>query len=468
VLRKYSEVFRSLAMLADLTVVAAAWLLAVWLRFGTNLFPPPPEGYIPERETTVLLLGILPVWHVLLRGRHLYDARRMRSVSREVRRLLEVTAMGIALLGTASFLLKLSWLSRLVVALFAVLSVLGMVAFRTSLRLALRAVRRRGYNQRRVLIVGTGALAREVYTRIQRHPEMGLIVDGFLGPSRASGERTGALPPHRGGYEALGALVHSEAIDHVIFALDRGDSMDPIKMLEELRDTTAAVRIVPDLMGLTTLQSGVEDIDGLPMIRVIESPLVGWSRVATRALDASVAGAALLVTAPLFALIALAIRASSPGPVFYRQQRMGLDGELFEMIKFRSMRVDAEKDTGAVWAIPDDARRTRLGAWLRRTNLDELPQLWNVLRGEMSLVGPRPERPEFIQQFRTQMPGYMLRHKVRGGLTGWAQVNGCRGNTSIERRLAYDMEYLRSWSLTFDLKILALTVVRAFNDPNAY
>jgi exopolysaccharide biosynthesis polyprenyl glycosylphosphotransferase len=177
----------------------------------------------------------------------------------------------------------------------------------------------------------------------------------------------------------------------------------------------------------------------------------------------------LILISPLLAAIALTIRFTSPeGPVLYKQERMGLDGRLFKMLKFRSMMLDAEAESGVRWAVEDDPRRTRFGALLRKSSLDELPQLWNVLRGEMSLVGPRPERPEFIREFRKQIPGYMLRHKMKAGITGWAQINGCRGNTSIEKRLDYDMDYARRWSLLFDFKILALTLVRLLRDPNAY
>jgi Undecaprenyl-phosphate glucose phosphotransferase len=465
-LKRYSEVFRTLSMLADAATVAVAWLGAVWLRFETPWFPTPPLSNPNYAESALLLLMILPVWHVLLRGRSLYDARRMRSLSRELRRLGEVTAIGTLILIASTFFFKLTWLSRIVVLLFAGLSAGGLATLRLGVRLGLREARRLGYNQRSVLIVGTGALAREVFRRLQRHPEMGFRIVGALGPAPEA--PTPALPPLRGGYEALHALVVGEQIDQVIIALDRGDDADPMKMLGELRDATAAVRIVPDLLGLTTVQSGIEDLDGLPMIRLIESPLLGWSLVLKRALDVVVAAIGLLLTSPVLLTLALAIKLTSPGPVFYRQRRMSIDGDLFEMIKFRSMRHEAESETGPVWAKKGDDRRTPIGAFLRRTNLDELPQLWNVLRGDMSLVGPRPERPEFIRDFRQQMPGYMLRHKVRGGMTGWAQVNGCRGDTSIERRLDYDIEYLRQWSLWLDLKILALTFIRGFRDPNAY
>ncbi len=317
-----------------------------------------------------------------------------------------------------------------------------------------------------MLIVGTGTLAREVEARFTRHPELGFRVVGFVGPSGAG--FNSALPAWLGGYDGLHSVVSEQHIDQVVIALDRSDPVSPTKLLRELHDTTAAVRFVPDLLGMETVRGGIEDFDGLPMIRLVESPLVGWNAVAKRVVDLVGSSAALVLGAPLFAAIAVAVKLSSPGPVFYRQERMGLDGRLFSMIKFRTMVANAEAETGAVWAVPNDQRRTKLGAFLRRTNLDEIPQFWNVWKGEMSLVGPRPERPEFIREFRAGLPGYMLRHTVKGGLTGWAQVNGCRGNTSIERRLEYDMDYLRRWSLGLDLRIILLTLVRGFNDPNAY
>jgi len=306
------------------------------------------------------------------------------------------------------------------------------------------------------LIVGTGTLAREVHTRLARHPELGFRVRGFVGPSAPG--LGGQLPSWLGSYEALRDVVSREAIDQVVIALERSDLTSPTKLLRELHDTTAAVRFVPDLLGMDTVQGGIEDFDGLPMIRLIESPLIGWNAILKRAIDIGVSATTLVLGAPIYAAVALAVKLGSPGPVFYRQERMGLDGRLFRMIKFRTMIQNAEQTTGAVWAVADDARRTRVGTFLRRTNLDEIPQFWNILKGEMSLVGPRPERPEFIRDFRSGLPGYMLRHKV----------TGCRGNTSIERRLEYDMAYLRHWSLGLDLKIVLLTLTRGFNDPNAY
>jgi len=464
VLRKHSEVLRGLLALLDLGLVAAAWTTATWLRFVSGWLPEPEHAYTLS-DYPWLLLGILPIWHILLRWRGLYDGHRVHSLLSETRRLVEVCALGTLFLASLTFFGRLAWVSRLTVGVFAVSSAAYLMASRIALRAFLRSLRRRGHFVQNVLIVGTGTLAREIQARLSRHPELGFRVRGLVGPSSAG---LGADAPWLGGYEALHDVVLREEIEQVVLALDRSDPANPLKLLRELHDTTAAVRFVPDLLGIDTVQGGIEDFDGLPMIRLIESPLVGWNAIAKRVVDVVGSSAALLFGAPVFAAIALAVKWSSPGPIFYRQERMGLDGELFSMWKFRTMVQDAEKETGAVWAVANDSRRTPLGTFLRRTNLDEIPQFWNVLKGEMSLVGPRPERPEFIREFRAGLPGYMLRHKVKGGLTGWAQVNGCRGNTSIERRLELDMAYLRRWSLGFDLRILVLTLIRGFNDPNAY
>jgi len=212
----------------------------------------------------------------------------------------------------------------------------------------------------------------------------------------------------------------------------------------------------------------VEELEGLPVISLQQSPITGWNRVLKRAMDLVLAALGLVLLSPLLGLIALLVRLTSPGPILYRQERMGLDGRSFQMYKIRSMRADAEAESGPVWAPPGDGRRTRIGRILRRFSLDELPQLWNVLVGQMSLVGPRPERPFFVQQFKTLIPQYMLRHKVKSGLTGWAQVNGFRGHTSLETRIEYDLYYIQNWSLALDVKILILTLYRAWQHRHAH
>jgi Undecaprenyl-phosphate glucose phosphotransferase len=254
----------------------------------------------------------------------------------------------------------------------------------------------------------------------------------------------------------------------VILALAHEDYGRLAGLLDAVGDEPVTIHVVPDLLRFASLRGGLEQFEGMPFIHLRESPLYGWSRLAKRVFDVAFSAVVLACLWPLLLLIAAAVKRSSPGPVFYRQERMGLDGRRFQMLKFRTMPVDAEAQSGPVWARPADKRRTRLGALLRRLSLDELPQFWNVLRGDMSVVGPRPERPVFVEQFRQTVPGYMLRHKVKSGITGWAQVNGLRGNTSLEKRIQYDIEYIERWSVWLDFKIIAMTVGRVLKDKNAY
>jgi Undecaprenyl-phosphate glucose phosphotransferase len=446
-------------------VVLTAWGTACFLRFHTPIFGGP--ALFDARAYVIAGLGMLPVWFLLIRARGLYEPRRGVSRWLEAREIVAVGSIASLGLAAAPFFWREIELSRVVVGIFWVLSTGGLVAFRATLREVLARARGYGFNQRRVLIVGTGVLAGEVYRRFVDHRETGFRVVGFVGAPEMGGPRIG--PPLLGSFQDVARVVEEKHIDQLVVAVDRSDPVDPIKLLHELHQTTTAVRIVPDLRGLPNVQAGIEEFDGLPMIRLIESPLLGWNRVRKRALDVAVASIGLVAISPLLAGIAAAIRLTAPGgSVLYRQKRMGLDGRLFWILKFRTMVPNAEAETGPRWAEPDDPRRTRLGAFLRRWNLDELPQLVNVLRGEMSLVGPRPERPEFIEKFRAQLPEYMLRHKMKAGMTGWAQINGWRGQTSIEKRLEHDIEYARRWSLRLDVKIIALTFFRNFRDPNAY
>jgi Undecaprenyl-phosphate glucose phosphotransferase len=311
--------------------------------------------------------------------------------------------------------------------------------------------------------VGGGRPAADVLGMLARRVDLGIQVLGVLG------DKAGDAGGHRrwlGGFEDLRAVLDRHPVDVVFVALPYAEHTRLPAILADIGDDPVTIHLVPDVYGLASLRGGIEEFEAIPFIHLRESPLYGWNRLLKRLFDLVVGGVVLLLTAPLMAAIALAIRITSPGPVLLRQERMGLDGRRFPLLKFRTMRVDAEAATGPVWARPDDDRRTAVGSVLRRFNLDELPQLVNVLRGEMSLVGPRPERPVFVEDFRRRIPGYMLRHKVKAGMTGWAQVNGWRGDTSLEKRIEYDLYYIERWSLAFDVKILVQTVYRGFT--NAY
>jgi Undecaprenyl-phosphate glucose phosphotransferase len=265
-----------------------------------------------------------------------------------------------------------------------------------------------------------------------------------------------------GGIEDVRAVLDRQQVDIVFIALPHADYSRITTVLHGIGDDPVAIHLVPDVFGLASLRGGVEEFETVAFIHLRESPLYGWNRVLKRAFDLGGGALALILAAPVMLAIVVALKLTSPGPMLYRQERMGVDGRRFGMLKFRTMHVDAEAETGPVWARENDPRRTVLGVFLRRTSLDELPQLFNVLRGEMSLVGPRPERPSFVEGFRRRVPGYMLRHKMKAGITGWAQINGWRGNTSIEKRIEYDLYYIERWSLAFDLKILLQTLWYGF------
>jgi exopolysaccharide biosynthesis polyprenyl glycosylphosphotransferase len=356
--------------------------------------------------------------------------------------------------------------SRATLAIFLLCAIVFVIGGRTMLRTIVEQRHRAGKDLDRVLIAGNGELARAVLERMNAHrDQLGFRIAGYL----RNGDES-ELP----GLACLGTVAQAEEvvkaqkIDHVFVALPHASSQAMINLLDRLTRSIVSIHVVPDLLQFMVLRSRVEDLDGLPTINLSETPLEGWSRFVKRAFDLAVAAAALVVFSPIMFLVAAAIWLEDRGPLLYRQIRMGLDGKPFEIVKFRSMRVGAENETGAVWAEKDDPRRTRVGRVIRAWSLDELPQLWNVLVGDMSVIGPRPERPEFVEQFRSEFPHYMLRHKVRAGMTGWAQVHGWRGNTSMRMRIEHDLYYIENWSLLLDVKILFMTVVRGLRHENAY
>jgi Undecaprenyl-phosphate glucose phosphotransferase len=465
-LKRYSQFLESLMLLADLLAISASWIAAYFLRFHWG--PVPVYRGIPGiRPYLVLLALIVIIWGIAFKAFGLYRPRRISSRLAEVRDIAQACSLAVLILVALTFFLKRFEFSRLVILYFWVFSILSVSFVRGSFREILRVMRRRGYNLRHVLIVGEGALARKVVSRIHARPELGLRIVGLLaGDPKKVGETVEGLRI-LGTYEQAGEIVRELSIDKLFIAIPLEGYGRMEGVLRCLEEEFVDIKVVPDLYQYVTLRGGVEEFDGLPLVNLQDSPLYGWNLVAKRIVDIVLSSVALLITAPAQLVLAAVVRLTSPGPILYRQERMGLDGRTFQMLKFRSMRHNAEGDTGAVWATRDDRRRTLIGAMLRLTSLDELPQLFNVLRGEMSLVGPRPERPVFIEEFRKRIPKYMLRHKVKAGITGWAQVNGWRGDTSLEKRIECDLYYIEHWSLPFDLKILWLSLWKGFIHKNA-
>lgn len=453
---------------SDVLATNLALLAAYYLRFAVEVIPVTKGQQQLDVYVRLLPFATL-LFPVAFALKGLYGRRQGESRLDEALGVLVATV-----LGALAFSGLLLWFrpgnpeapySRATLALFIACEVVFVTLGRSVIRSVMERRYRAGRNLERVLIAGGGEVARTLVERMRAHQELGFKIAGYIASDVS--EAMGDLP-YLGRLEDAGRIVATNDINHVYVAMPHESAGETVALLDQLVRETAAIHVVPDLLQFMAVRSRVEDLDGLPTINLSDTPLDGWNRVAKRSFDLATGAVVLLLTSPLMALIALAIYLEDRGPVFYRQVRMGLDGVAFEILKFRSMTLTAESQSGAVWARRDDPRRTRVGRFIRMWSLDELPQLWNVLRGDMSLVGPRPERPQFVEQFRAEFPHYMFRHKVRAGITGWAQVNGWRGNTSIRERIEHDLYYIENWSLLLDLKILLMTLRHGLRHENAY
>ncbi|MEK6235574.1 MAG: undecaprenyl-phosphate glucose phosphotransferase [Planctomycetales bacterium] len=460
--RRHGQKLRLAFLSCDLAVAVAAWFAAYAIRFA--LWPAP--GGVPSLEHVARLLPLVlgcaafAYWQC-----GLYEIHRLQRLPRELGVVLRASGLLFVLCITATFYLREFYESRLALGLFFVLNALLSTLCRRMVWRAVAWLRGRGLNRGRALIVGTGRTGRMVSETLRRNHWTGLETIGYADEPRSL-EPDDA--PRLGTISELAEIIRRHDVDHLFIALPRRRYAELEEIHRRISDAPVEVQFVPDVPDLAGMRPRIQEIDGAAFLSLRENPLVGWSQTAKRAMDLLLATTALIVFSPLMAALAIIVKISSPGPILYRQTRSGLDGLPFEMLKFRTMAANAEQSTGPVWAVRDDHRRTWLGCWMRRLNLDELPQLFNVLAGHMSLVGPRPERPVFVERFRKEIPNYAWRHRVKAGLTGWAQVNGWRGNTSLRRRVEHDLYYINHWSIGLDLKILFLTVLRGFRDPNAY
>jgi Undecaprenyl-phosphate glucose phosphotransferase len=482
VLRQKSSAVALAILLTDVLVTNLAWLAAYVLRFHSEplltLFPP-TKG-VPGLERYGLLLPLLSVvWPIVLYFHGLYQLKRGRSRIDEFFAILISVLLGSALCMGATLYIRVYYryqpevaplweFSQVVFAAFIVLDVLGLSFGRWAVRWYLERRRAAGLNVDRVVVAGAGPLGQAVAETLQAHRELGFAVVGFVDDNH-QGETLGL--PILGTLDQIMEVTAAHRVDQLYIALTAEEHSSMLRLVRGVRNECLDIRVVPDLLQYASMKATLEDLDGIPIISLNDVPLRGWNSMIKRAIDIALATTALtcLTVVPILPLIALLIRwLGGKGPVFYRQERMSVDGRTFSMYKFRSMCEGAETETGPVWASAEDPRRTPIGVWLRRFNLDELPQLINVLLGDMSLVGPRPERPAFVRQFKERIPQYMLRHRVKSGITGWAQVNGWRGNTSIEKRIEFDLYYIENWSLALDLKIMILTLLRGFGQRHAY
>lgn len=464
-LKKHAKFFENILFIADLFVIGLSWLFAYYIRFYSGLMP--AEKGIPSFSIYFyLIIPILFIWGFVFKTFGLYRPKRISPYLNEIFDIVKACTFSVLILISITFFFRQYEYSRLVFLVFLIMTIISMSLERVLFREVLRYMRRKGHNLRYSIIVGTGSLANDIFSRIELHPELGLKIKGFLSQDASNlGSVINGIPVI-GTYKDIKKIILDKDIDQVITALPIEQHAITVELLKDIGDEMVDIKVVPDLCEFMTLRGGIDELDGLPIISLQDTPLYGWNIVIKRTFDIIFSVIAIIITAPIIALISILIKIVSHGPVFYKQERMGLDGNKFITYKFRTMMVNAEENTGPVWAKENDERKTTIGTFLRRTNLDELPQFFNVLKGEMSIVGPRPERPVFVEQFKKSIPQYMLRHKMKAGITGWAQVNGWRGNTSIEKRIEYDLYYIENWSLMFDIKIILMTIWRGFK--NAY
>ncbi len=494
-LKQQHQLFSVLCAAADGAVITAACFVAWGVRRMSI-----PHGGLPkhpvEYPKEALVLLAVPIVLVAMRAMGLYLPRRDRSIANEALQIVKACSVGMLGLLAALYVLDVSvfrlGLPPLEIAgltldagrvqlgsLALVLPVL-LTVHRVALRIVLRALRRRGWNQRHVAIIGTGRLGQIVARTLDRNSWTGIRVGGFISHhDRATHDKCMDLDV-RGGLSDLERILDEWRPDAVYVALPGRHAAVLPDVLARLEKFPVDVRVVPDVNPRYVPQSmTVSELDGMPILSYRECPITGLGGLSKRALDISGAAAALILFAPLMILVAGLVRLSGPGPVIFKQRRVSLGGQEFDIYKFRTMYHAADERSIAAraavsvcgteqWTRRNDPRITPVGRWLRRTSVDELPQLFNVLAGDMSLVGPRPEQPELIARFREDWRGYVLRQHVKAGMTGWAQINGHRGDSSLRKRLQYDLFYIKNWSIVFDIKILILTVFRGFVHRNAH
>jgi len=471
VVKRYNRLLVAFYVVSDALLAVWAFVLAFGIRFESGLIPV-TKGYPPIEQYLHVAPFVAVLTPVAFQLQGIYRLRRGRSRVDDFFAVLIGSILAVVFGIGATLYVQTYYVSdvdkangayevsQLVWGMFLALNVLFAYCSRGLVRALFEHRWRAGVGLKRILIAGAGDLGRMVADRVLQHREFGYQVVGFV-DDRAGGDHIGYRGlPLLGTLTEVGDIAQRERIDHLYVALPLDEHTKLLDLVEITSRECIDVKVVPDLLQFIALRARLEDLDGLPIININDVPLQGFNAWLKRGIDVVLSATALIVMSVPIAMIAALVKWTSRGPVLYAQERMGLDGKAFTVYKFRSMHEGAEENSGPIWAREDDPRATPLGRWLRRLDLDELPQFWNVLRGDMSIVGPRPERPFFVEQFKHRIPQYMLRHKVKAGITGWAQVNGWRGNTSLEKRIEYDLYYIENWSVTLDLKIMWLTVFR--------
>ena len=456
-------------LVTDTVMIAAAFLIAYGVRWESALADPNIKLGSFSDYVGLLIVQIIAIIVVMFWAQLYHQARAVSRVD-EFYAVFGAVSIGMMMSVALSTLLFKSLefdFPRVLIIYSWILTILLVMTGRLVYHAIQWRWQARGAGRDKVLIVGTGDSGRLVLEKVKGSPHLGYELIGFVQHNGA------AMPDHVLGVPVLGAendlprLIDEHHIDEVIIALPEASDAELLDLISKCSKASLSIKVFPDVFQIIATSVSIDDLGGLPLLSVRDVRQRGWRMTVKRLMDLALSALVLVLLSPFLLVIAIMIKLESPGPVFYVQERMGLDAKLFPMIKFRSMRQDAEAN-GPGWTTPNDPRRTRLGTLLRKTNFDEMPQFINVLLGDMSLVGPRPERPVYVEQFRRAIPRYMERHKEKAGLTGWAQVNGLRGDTSIAERTKYDLWYIENWSLLLDIKIIIRTALRMFGDRSAY
>ncbi|BAE85111.1 undecaprenyl-phosphate glucose phosphotransferase [Desulfitobacterium hafniense] len=462
-IRENQKTLNMIQVILDLGIVVIALALAYWYRFsnyeGSYL---KFESYVP----TLVLLVPLHFFLYYLLG--LYEARRRKSFSFEVGKIIQANLLSTMILFTLLYIIKEIDYSRQVLIYFIILTGTLTIAERVALRAILNNIREKGYNKKHVLIIGTGRLAKRLVNALQENRYLGYEILGIVGENTAVGKKLAGVTV-AGAISDLENIIMESKIDEIFITISTKEYDLFRNIIKICEKSGVRTQIVPDYARFIPAKPQMDEVDGIPLINIRHVPLDNFLKsFAKRAFDVAVSFVGLIICLPIFLVIIIGIKLDSPGAVIFSQERVGLNKKNFMMYKFRTMRMQSAEESDKEWTTKEDNRKTRLGNILRKTSLDELPQLWNVFKGDMSLVGPRPERPFFVEQFKEKIPRYMIKHHVRPGITGWAQVNGWRGDTSIRKRIECDIYYIENWTFMFDLKILVMTVFKGFVNRNAY
>ena len=455
-------------VVVDGLIVAGSYMLSYYIKFESVFGDRNPGGHLPMETYFSALYFLVPGYLFLYYMVNLYTSRRALKLWDEFVDIVQANALGLLGFLVFLFMFKQNDFSRTMIAIFAVLNVILTTIAHALLRNLLRYIRKKGYNIKHILLVGYSRAAEGYISRILENPQWGYDVTGVLDdyvPLDTSYHGVKVV----GTIDQLGEYLEKGSYDEITITLP----LDYYDRLEELvaqcEKSGVHTKFIPDYQSLFPSNPYTEDVQGLPVINIRYVPLTNsFNRMAKRLVDIVGSLIAIILFSPLMIVSAIAVKLSSKGPIIYKQERIGLNGEPFMMYKFRTMKVQTEAEEKKGWTTKDDPRVTRIGSILRRTSIDEMPQFFNILFGKMSLVGPRPERPQFVEKFKEQIPRYMVKHQVRPGLTGWAQINGYRGDTSIRKRIDYDIYYIENWSMLFDIKILLGTIRYGFVNKNAY